>query len=302
MFYLQVEQTPGVNCMQVHRVAATFRDKLPLIAVLIRNDLGEVPQHPSLIAHLDATVGKCIRESAMFESRRKPNSRDILSRELWINDYERVKGKLTRAISSITDDVVKILEDILDLVFKYKLEECFVSNFIYDTAHAYEGNGRENESSCPAGAAERVYTTFFDCIKGMNEGVFQDLNKILKGAATSWKELDKAAQVGYQREFDIFVPRWANEHLNNDTVKSMTPEERNEAVLAAFKARPGEPELPPFVEEYIRNEMFRGLTMLWEDYGFNSEKPGGAQGGRRTRYKKKFNRKITRKNKNKKNP
>jgi hypothetical protein len=72
---------PRVDCMEVHRVSATFKDKLPLVAVVIREDLGAGPQHPSFIEHLDATVGKCVRESPLFESKKKPNSSEVRTRE-----------------------------------------------------------------------------------------------------------------------------------------------------------------------------------------------------------------------------
>jgi hypothetical protein len=101
--------------------------------------------------------------------------------------------------------------------------------------------------------------------------------------------------------------KWAQANLENSEVQNMTPVQRNEAVLAAFKARPDQPPLPPMVEGFIRRELFRGLTISWPDYGFNSANAGnagggggGAQGGRRTRHKKRRNRKTHRKNKNKK--
>jgi hypothetical protein len=295
---------PRVDCMEVHRVSATFKDKLPLVAVVIREDLGAGPQHPSFIEHLDATVGKCVRESPLFESKKKPNSSEVRTREAWLSDYDRVKARLTSALVSMPPDLVQMLGDILDFVFKHGLEECYVSNFLYDTAHAYEGEGRANESSCPAGATERVYTTLFNCIKGMNRGVFGELNRILGGEQpTSWGELDKASQTAYQQEFDRFVLKWAQANLENGEVQNMTPVQRNEAVLAAFKARPDQPPLPPMVEGFIRREFFRGLTISWPDYGFNSANAGnaggggGAQGGRKTRYKKRRNKKTHRKNK-----
>ena len=313
-----------VDCMQVHRVSAEFKEKLPLVAVAIRNDLSkargdlsEDPQYPSFIEHLDATIGNCVRNSSLFESKMKPNSKQVRSRQEWLSDYDRVKARLTSALISMPPDLIQLLGDILDFVFKHLLEECYVSNFLYDTAHAYEGEGRENESSCPAGATERVYTTLFNCIKGKNDGVFGELNRILEGEqATLWKQLDKATQIAYGKEFDNFVMEWAQDNKDNDEVKKMTGAQRNEAVLAAFKARPDHPPLPPMVEGFIRDERFKGLTFLWPDIGFNSPNPdnaggggvregggggvregGGATGGRRTRHKKKRNRKTHRKNK-----
>jgi hypothetical protein len=303
----QTVPAPRVDCMEVHRISATFKDKLPLIAVVIREDIGAGPPHASFIEHLDATVGKYVSESPLFESKKKPNSSEVRTRELWINDYEKVKARLNTALISIPPHLVQLLGDILEFVFKHGLEECYVPNYLYDTAHAYEGEGRANESSCPTGATERVYTTLFNCIKGMNRGVFGELNRILVGEqGTSWEELDKASKIAYQREFDSFVLEWAQANLENGGVQAMTPVQRNEAVLAAFKAREGAPPLPPMVEGFIRRDLFRGLTILWPDFGFNSENAGnagggggggGSQGGRRTRHKKRRNRKTHRKNK-----
>jgi hypothetical protein len=102
--------------------------------------------------------------------------------------------------------------------------------------------------------------------------------------------------------------KWAKDNEENDEVKKMTDAQRNEALLAAFKARPDRHPLPLMVEGFIRDEMFEGLTLLWSSIGFNSPNPdnaggggvregGGATGGRRTRHKKKRNRKTHRKNK-----
>jgi len=283
---------PRVNCMEVHRVSATFKDKLPLVAVVIREYLGEVTKYDSFIDHLDATIGKYV-DSPVFNSKKTPNSGKERKREEWLNDYKRVKARLTSALLSMSPDLIQLLGDILDFVFKTNLQECYVPNFLYDTAHAYEGEGRANESSCPAGATERVYTTLFNCMKGMNTGVFRDLNRIL-GEVTSWEELDKSTQAQYQQEFNTFLLEWAQANLENEEVKKMNAEGRNKAVLVAFKAS-RQLTLPPFVEGFFRNQLSEGSKYLWQDYGFNSENranTGGSQGGRRTRHKKRRKTKI----------
>jgi hypothetical protein len=290
----------GVNCMEVHRVAATFRDKLPLIAGIIRTDLGEVgerTQYPSLIAHLDATVGHCISESPIFESKNKPNSSEKRDRSVWKVDYSSVRQALERALVSMSEDHVKFSEDILDFVFKYTLEECFVSTFVYDSAHAYEGNARANETSCPGGVAERIYTTLFDCIKGSNEGVFGELNKILQGEIKSWEDLDRATKKAYIENWNTFFQKWTQENLGNPEIQRMKSAQLTQAILSAYKSRPGEPPVPKVFEEYLSTQFFPSL--VWKDYGFNSDNSANPQGGRRTRYKKKRNRKITRRNRNK---
>jgi hypothetical protein len=290
---------PRVDCMEVHRVSATFKDKLPLVAVVIREYLGEVTKYNSFIEHLDATIGNYV-DSPVFNSKKTPNSGKERKRGEWLTDYKRVRARLTSALVSMSPDLIQLLGDILDFVFKTNLQECYVPNFIYDTAHAYEGEGRANESSCSAGATERVYTTLFNCMKGMNTGVFRDLNRIL-GEVSSWEELDKSTQAQYQQDFNRFLLQWAHANLENEEVKKMKAEERNEAVLVAFKAS-RQLALPPFVEGFFRTQLSEGSKYLWQDYGFNSENSpntGGSQGGRRTRHKKRRKTKI-RKTKNKK--
>jgi hypothetical protein len=313
-----------VNPWQVHREAEKFAHKLPLIAVLIKEDLGATPQYSGFIEQLDATIGKCVRDSQLFEARPGPNSTEVKSnnkskpkvflapkvrpREDWIHDYERIKAKIPDALSCIPQDQVSLIDSILDFVFKYKLEECFVPTYVYDTAHAYEGNvgHGENDSSCAVGATERIYLTLFNCIKGMNEGVFGQLNMVLEGTQPkSWKELDKPTQTAFKDEWNNFFQSWVQSKLQDPSVQSMTSQQRTEAVLSEFKQTRGAAALPPFVEEYIRREYFPYLIDEggWANVGFTEGRLGGggaSQGGRRTRHKKRRNRKTHRKNKNKK--
>lgn len=314
----------GVNQMEVHNEAKKFADIIPLIAALIKEDLGATPQYPGFVEHFDATIGKCVRESQLFEARPGPNSTAVKSnnkskpkvflapkvrhREEWIRDYERIKDKMGLAVSCISPVQASLIDNILDFVFKYKLEECFVPTFLYDAAHAYEGNRGHsaNESSCAVGAAERIYLTLFNCIKGMNEGVFGKLNKILDAVqATTWDELDQAVKDSFKNEYTNFVDTWAQSKMNDSQVKSMTHQQRNEAVLAAFKQARGVAALPPFVEGFLRRDYFPYyIEDGWLNLGFEDGPGlgggGSSQGGRRTRHKKRRNKKTHRKNKNKK--
>ena len=290
-----------VDCMHVHTESHKFADKLPLIASILKEDLGKEIVYPSFINHIDSTIGKIIRESPLF--RKLIFNKKPITREMWIDDYNKVKEILSYAEISMSKETIQFINIIIDFVIKYKLEECYIPSYVYDTAHAYEGDGRENEISCIPGGSERIYTTFFNCIKGMEEGVFGKINKILEGKITSWAELSKELQISYMSDWNKFVDEWAKNNLNNDEVRNMTPEQRNEAVMSAFKSN-SRVKLPEFVEDHLRSELFSGLIKLWSDYGFNSENEGSHGGRRKIRYRKTirkrksmYKRKTIRKNK-----
>ena len=305
-----------VNRMHVHREASKYREKLPLILELLREDLGEKKEYPDIIAHVEDTIGKFLRESPIFETKAEPNSKlvesnnnskpsvvvpsKIKSRAEWLSDYDRVIKQLETGLQYIPADTVQLLGTVIDFVFKHNLQDCYISNFIFDTAYAYEGETSGphsiNPISCFGGVIERSYITLFNCIKGLEGDIFSKIDSVLrKDKVTRWANLDKSLQTLYIQEWNRFILDWAQQHQGDEELQKMRPEVRNERVLSAFKERPGEDRLPKYVEDYIRSELFPGLITLWPDIGFNVN--AAAQGGRRTRKQKRRSRKTHRKNK-----
>ena len=148
-----------------------------------------------------------------------------------------------------------------------------------------------------SGDVTAIGIIFFDCIKGSNEGVFGELNKILQGEIKSWEDLDRATKKAYIENWNTFFQKWTQENLGNPEIQRMKSAQLTQAIVSAYKSRPGEPPVPKVFEEYLSTQFFPSL--VWKDYGFNSDNSANPQGGRRTRYKKKRNRKITRRNRNK---
>lgn len=310
-----------VNRMHVHREASKYKEKLPLILDLLREDLGEKKEYPDIIAHFEDTIGRFLRESPIFETKAEPNSTlvestnnskppvfapsKVKSRAEWLSDYDRVIKQLESGLQYTPRDTVQLLGTVVDFVFKHNLQDCYISNFIFDTAYAYEGETSgphsTNPISCFGGVVERCYITLFNCIKGLEgEGdVFSKIDAVLRqDKVTRWANLDKSLQTLYIQEWNRFVINWAQQHQGDEEIQKMRPEQRNETVLSAFKARPGEDPLPHYVEDYIRSELFPGLITLWPDIGFNLDNSSGAgRGGRRTRKQKRRSRKTHRKNK-----
>jgi ankyrin repeat protein len=289
-----------VDPFHVHNQSKKYKDKLELIASILKEDLGKENTYPSFAEHFDDTIGKIIKESPLFNSKSRPNNKKPRNRNEWIKDYDTVKDLLSNIHTCFSNKTMQLLNYVIDIVLKYKLEECYIPIYISDTAHAYEGNSGHTEESCIPGAVERIYTTFFNCIKGMDKGIFGKINRILElENATSWDELSKESKGKYIEEWNNFVNEWATEKKNNELVRKMTPEQRSENVMSAFKSKykSSGVELPVFVEDHIRNEFFEGLIGLWQDYGFNSEKStsGGKRSGKRYYTKKAKKTKIYRK-------
>ena len=84
----------------------------------------------------------------------------------------------------------------------------------------------------------------------------------LGGGISSWEQLDESSRTAFKDEWSAFVLKWATDNLQNGEVQRMTPAERNEAVLAAYKARPGADPLPQYVEDFLRGTYFDYLTLV----------------------------------------
>ena len=143
--------------------------------------------------------------------------------------------------------------------------------------------------SCYKGIIERTISTLINCIKGMNEGVFGELNEIIENNIKSWDELDKAKQGAYIQKWNEFLLNWSQTNKENEGIKAMTPGERSEAAMTDFKK---EEIVPKYVEDHIRSELFPGLTTMWDDYGFNS--PSGGRYRKKTRKHKKKSKRTRR--------
>jgi hypothetical protein len=267
-----------VNAFHVHKEFDKFKSKIPSIIKIIKEDIGKDKKYSDFGGFLDNSIGKYIETSPEFEEK-QVNSEEVvnknkksykpktLKRKQWIADYNKLKGRLVHA-----EHHHKIqIGNIIDFVSKHHLKECFISGFLYDCAHAYEGNASHDQMSCHAGIIERSMSTFFNCIKGKDDGVFKKLNDIIDDDVKTWAELDKSKQAAYIKAWNKFLFEWSRNKAENNSVKGMKPEERSDAAMEAFKI---EEHVPNYVEEHIRSEIFPGLKNAWEDYGFNSSGGG----------------------------
>jgi hypothetical protein len=282
----------------VHRETAKFSGKVPEILEVIKRDLGNPIEenYEDIEAVFDRTLGTYIKESPGFESKainsiqvNNPNGTKgpkILSRAEWIQDLERVKEGVKGA------NLVKKVQMgmIFEFIIKHEeLTECFIAGFVHDCTHAY-ANGH---LSCFAGIIERTISTLINCIKGMDEGVFGELNEIIENNIESWSELDKAKQAAYIMKWNEFLLRWSQANSENEVIKGMTAAERSNAAMSDFKR---EERVPRYVEEHIQAELFPLLTDgIWSDYGFNaSTSVGGKRRKTRRNRKTRKHRKTTR--------
>jgi hypothetical protein len=271
-------QAAPVDAFHVHREAGKFQEKLPIIINIIKKDLGTAKDYSDIIEFFDSTIGDYIRTSPVFE-KKNANAKKNIKRDVWIKDYNTIKDRLGGSSPNIKIQIGSII----DFIFKHELQDCFIVGFVYDAAHAYEGNTCHEELSCYGGIIERVTSTFINCIKGLEGDVFDDLYEIIADDITTWDALSKDKQVAYTMKWNNFIMEWAQQKLSNNDVSSFTEEERSNAVMRDFKEREG---IPTYVEDHIRSELF---PIPWEDYGFN------ASGGGKTRKSKRKNKRTLRK-------
>lgn len=288
-----------VDGMHVHIESAKYLKFIPGIVSIIQKEIG-VKDYSDIMTHIDSTIGNFLRTDEEY-LKYKFNS-GIQTRDKWIADYTRVIDRLSTNIAHATKEQKDMMGYIIDCVFKYDLQSCFCRGYIYDTAHAYDGDEVHEEYgstvSCWAGSVERVLTTFINCIKGVNEPVIVKINDLIEEkkteGVTSWKDLDKPTQVSYIKDWNNFFEEWVKSNVSNNSVKRLNSNSKKVSIMTAFKASRGNSQLPSYVEDYIKNELLREIA--WEDYGFNSENggQGGAEGGRRrkTRHKRKTRKAI----------
>ena len=281
---------PVEDAYHVHRESDKFREKIPEILGIINRDL----ENPDPVKYEDInavfdTLARHITERPEFESKainsiqvNKPDGTKgpkVLSRAEWLIDVGKVKEGV---IGSSSDKKIQ-MGLIFDFIIKHKeLTDCFIVGFISDCTNAY-ANGH---ISCYAGIIERTISTLINCIKGMNEGIFGELNEIIEGNIKSWAELDKGKQAVYIMAWNQFLIDWSKKNNSVQNIKDMEPRARSDAAMADFKRKEY---IPSYVEEHIKSELFEGLNDMWEDYGFNSQ--GGGRYRKKTRkYRKKSKR------------
>jgi hypothetical protein len=279
----------GNNYKQIHRQTSKFKSKIPRMLAILKDDLGEDRLYHNIIEFIDARIGTYLKVSPEFDSK-TVNSKVVIPKAVWITDYELVISQLRKDERHVCDNDKNILGTIIDFVFKHNIQECFVSGFIYDNAHAYEATNK-SPVSCYAGIIDRCVTTFINCIMGKTGSVFTELNKLLINIR-SWEDVDKASQATYIKDWNKFVDEWARSNLTNDSIIEMTAPERSEAVLAAYKVE--NEAWPGYVEQYIIDNYMKGLNDLWQDYGYNGTKRTKISSNRKS-----TNRKL-RKNKSRK--
>ena len=275
--------TRGNDAQEVHKEFKKVGEKVPIVLEVIKRDLGNTKEY-SDIETIFEPLYTYVKTNPAFKSRainsiqvKNPNGKmgpKILSRAEWISDLDRVK----EGVGGSYEDKIVQMGLIFDFIIKHtEITDCFIAGFIHDCTHAYS-NGH---LSCYMGILERTITTLINCMKGMNEGVFGELHKIIEDNIESWDELDKGTQGAYIITWNEFLIKWSQRNAEVGDIKGMNPAERSEAVMVDFKK---EENVPKYVEDHIRAELFPGLTEgVWSDYGFNS--PAGV-GGRRRKTKR----------------
>ena len=291
-----------VDSFHVHHEAAKLNKKIPMIIKVIKKHIPS-NDYSDFVNFLDEKVKTYLETSPDFKQKtvnsehyaegnasgkRKYKAR-VLKREDWLQDYNAVKKQLVSSVDHILDEQKERLGSIIDFVFKNDLQECFTMGFIYDNAHAYNGNSdhRLNPESCFGGILERAVSTFVNCIKGMTGGPFTELSAILEDTPLSWDELDKSTKAEWIREWNDFLTKWAIENLENPTIKSMPPKLRSQGFLEVFTHTKSP---PPYVIEHFKKEFLKGLDGLWEDYGYNAEGGSRVRKTRRAKAAKKHSR------------
>jgi hypothetical protein len=259
-----------INSMHVHRNSAKYLKFIPGIVSIIQEEIG-VKDYSDIISHIDSTIGNFIRTDEEY-IKEKFNSK-IQTREQWIADYTSVRNRLQSHIQGTSKEKKDMMGAIIDIVFKYNMQSCFCPGYIYDTAHAYEGNAGHEQVSCWGGSVERVLTTFINCSKGLKQPIFLEINNLI-GEVTSWEDLSKPTQTMYLNKWDFFIQKWAQDNIENKEILAMPLEQRNEALMEAFKAKElaensSRRPVPDFVVEYIKQNKFP-TKRYWQDVGYNS--------------------------------
>jgi hypothetical protein len=283
----------GNNYKQIHKETSRFKSKIPRMLAILKDDLGDDlggdRRYDNIIDFINASIGRYLEVSPEFDNK-TVNSKVVIPKAVWITDYELVISQLRKNERHICDNDKNILGTIIDFVFKHNIQECFVSGFIYDNAHAYEATNK-TPVSCYSGIIDRCVTTFINCIMGKTGSVFAELNKLLINIR-SWEDLDKGSQGTYIQDWNKFVDEWARSNLTNESIIEMTASERSDAVLEAYKVE--NEAWPAYVEQYIKDTYIKGLDDVWQDYGYN-----GTKRPKRSSNRKSTDRKL-RKNKSRK--
>jgi hypothetical protein len=167
---------------------------------------------------------------------------------------------------------------IFDFILKYKeITDCFIAGFIHDCTHAYSGG----HLSCFLGIMERTVSTLINCIKGMNDGIFGELNKLMEGEKKTWDSLSDTEKEAYKGEWARFYQKWATD--NKDTLKSTPWPARIEALMTAYGAT-----VPAHVLEGIRklnpdNQVKDSLEL---DYDYTDPVAAGGRRKKTRRHRK----------------
>jgi hypothetical protein len=276
---------PTDNAYHVHDETRKFIGKIPRILEVIKRDLANRKEYNDIDTIFEPLY-TYIKTNSAFESKavnsievKKANKNNpaeyapkMISRAEWISDLEKVKkGVLGSTLEKKTQ-----MGLIFDFIIKHKkITECFIAGFIHDCTHAYT-NGH---LSCYMGIIERTVSTLLDCIKGMNEGVFGEINEII-GVGKTWDSLSEQEKEAYKGEWARFYDSWAKN--NKELLKSTAWPDRIEALMTAYAAT-----VPPYVLEGIKklNPSDNIKDALELDYDYVD--PVAAGGRRKTRrYKK----------------
>jgi len=268
---------PGARAMEIHNAAKNISTKYDELISILESDLGkdDIAKYGNIEDYLEHTIGNYIKTSKNFNRNN--------SKAQYISDFNKVKTKIIAyALSKIfMEKNAYMIGKIIDLVFKYNLEECFTKGFVYDCSHAYPIGtpAFEDGVSCGGGILERVPLTLRSCILSKNGGVFDDLKRFFGVKLNvSFNNLGRNLKGAYFQDWNDALRAWLELNIDKeDELKAMPMAERNKLVIDFVKQN--------FKNSHNGNEIPDGvLTHLAKrdlDKEFWSSNFGIIEGGRR---------------------
>ena len=253
--------------MEVHNEAAKHSKEFDALKVFLENEIGSdsVNQYLNIDAYLTSTIGKAIKNNPGLKN----------NRNIRVEYFNRTKKLLSE--SYLSDERKIHIGRVIDFVFKYNLEECFIPAVLDDTCKAYPLGtpGHANGMSCLGGAYERFFMTLRNCVSTSNSksNVFNKLRTIFEIPVGSFKNLSLNIQSVYISFFNKKLQKWLEESSTKENYSTMNNSKKDESFIQylkdTYKSENGS-ELPSYViKEYEDRGM---LPVKWDYLGGGSRK------------------------------
>ena len=286
-------------------------EAVPELLIKLRDHMGttNTSKYSDILKYLEDTIGMYIQTNTAFTKNRNTFYMDFKEIQQRLFDYKNT--------GILNETNKQLIGNIVDFVFKYNMEECFIRGLVYDCAHAYEAGtpGHESGISCGRGIIERFVSTFKNCIfttdtnkaveknnaRGAGAGtrsplILNELRELLR-IHTNRNSKNKTIEImtkNEKQEYDILwnkaLQTWTSEKSENSTTKQMNKSTKNKAFLEYVKEKYKEgyqKNIPKGVLDYFEQKI---TELDWDLFFF-----GGKRYTRRQKYRLK-KRKITRKN------